>query len=106
VAAAVASSLAIKGEENLTADERAYLDVLDMLIESYDDRHGEPPHAAAPNEVLKHLMDSNGMKPADLGKLLGSQPLASMVLSGKRELSKAVIVKLASHFGVSPAVFF
>ena len=35
----------------------------------------------------------------------GSSGLASLILQGKRQLSKAHIRKLAEHFRVSPALF-
>ena len=38
----------------------------------------------------------------DLGRLLGNRPLGSLILNGKRELSKAHIRKLAEHFAVDP----
>lgn len=47
-----------------------------------------------------------GMNTADLGRLLGGGTgLASLIVNGKRELSKANIRKLAEHFHVSPALF-
>jgi HTH-type transcriptional regulator/antitoxin HigA len=105
-AAALASELAIKGEEHLTPGELEYLDVLDILISDYDARHAAALPKAKPHEVLRHLMESNGMKPADLAKIVGSQPLVSLILTGKRELSKKAIARLSEHFRVSPAVFF
>jgi antitoxin component HigA of HigAB toxin-antitoxin module len=39
-------------------------------------------------------------------KLLGiSQPQASLILSGKRELSKANVKRLAAHFKLDAACF-
>lgn len=58
-----------------------------------------------PLEVLRHLMESRGMTPAQLGDVLGSRPAATMVLKGRRQLSKAHIRAVAAHFCVSPAVF-
>ncbi|MCX7046640.1 MAG: hypothetical protein NTX50_14285 [Candidatus Sumerlaeota bacterium] len=42
---------------------------------------------------------------AQLGRLLGHRELGSMLLNGKRSLSKAHIQKLCAHFSVSPALF-
>jgi antitoxin component HigA of HigAB toxin-antitoxin module len=51
-------------------------------------------------------MDQQGMNTTDLGKLLGSGPgQASLILNGKRELSKTNIRTLAERFKVSPALF-
>ena len=41
----------------------------------------------------------------DLGAVLGSQSLASMVLHGKRGISRANVMKLAQHFRVNPLLF-
>jgi len=49
--------------------------------------------------------DRAAMKPIDLGKLVGGRAQASLILSGKRELSKATIRALADRFKVSPALF-
>jgi antitoxin component HigA of HigAB toxin-antitoxin module len=41
-----------------------------------------------------------------LGRLLGNRALASLILRGRRQLSKNHIRLLARHFKVSPALFF
>ena len=46
------------------------------------------------------------MKPADLGRLLGNRSLASLILHGKRGLSKTHIRILADRFKVEPGLFF
>ena len=43
-------------------------------------------------------MRENGMTTADLGKVLGNKTAVSLVLNGKRELSKAHIRRLAARF--------
>ena len=60
---------------------------------------------ATPLEILRHLMDLRGMTPADLGEIFGSRPAATMILKGRREMSKAHIRAAAAYFAVSPAVF-
>ena len=59
----------------------------------------------APAETLKYLMDQSGMGVADVGRMIGSQPAASMVRHGRREPSKSQIRKLADHFKVEPGLF-
>jgi len=89
----------------LSTGESDYTDVLSRLISEYDDNH-HPIPKAAPIDVLKHLMQEHGMKTSDLGKLLGSgRGHASLILNGKRELSKANIRTLADRFKVSAALF-
>jgi antitoxin component HigA of HigAB toxin-antitoxin module len=51
-------------------------------------------------------MEQQGMSSGELGELLGSgKGQASLILNGKRELSKANIRTLANRFKVSPAMF-
>lgn len=104
-AAAALDGLVLRGD--LTHDERDYLAVLTLIVRAYDD-HFWPVSAdrRSPLARLKSLMDTSGTTPATLGDIIGSRPAASMVLSGRRELSKAHIRKLADHFKMSPAFFF
>lgn len=105
-AAAVLDRLAVRPEGTLTAGERDYFGTLTLLIADYDERHFQ--HEAAqrtPLERLKYLMAESGMKPADLGRLLGNRALASLILNGHRQLSKAHIRLLADYFKVEPSLF-
>ena len=43
--------------------------------------------------------------PDDLGRVIGSQSNASLILAGKRTISKRVMPLLSQYFGVEPAVF-
>jgi HTH-type transcriptional regulator/antitoxin HigA len=91
-------------ERALTPEETALQSLLAKLIQDYDDRIELP--AVSPLEVLKFLMEQRDLKQADLLSIFGSRSVASAVLSGKRELSKAHIRKLAEFFHVSPELFF
>lgn len=107
-AAAVLNGLLVRADAapGLTPGESDYADVATQLIRAYDDRHSSlKPEKMTPVEALKFLMSENGMNTVTLGKLVGGSGQASMVLSGKRELSKANIRTLAAHFSVSPALF-
>jgi HTH-type transcriptional regulator/antitoxin HigA len=55
--------------------------------------------------VIGFLMEHKGLRQADLLPVFGSRSVASAVLNGKREPSKAHIRKLAEFFHVSPEVF-
>jgi HTH-type transcriptional regulator/antitoxin HigA len=59
----------------------------------------------SPLQVLQYFMEQRGLRQADLLPVFGSRSIASAVLNGKREFSKAHIRKLAEFFHVSPAVF-
>jgi HTH-type transcriptional regulator/antitoxin HigA len=82
------------------ADE---LDILADLIEAYERRHCEIPRAGGA-EVLRHLLESNGLTQSDIPEV-GTQASISLVLSGKRQLTLRQIKALTSRFNVNPSVF-
>ena len=85
-------------------EEFALLALLEHLVREYDDRIELPE--AAPFQIVAHLMEHKGLRQVDLLPVFGSRAVASAVLSGKRELSKAHIRGLAEFFHLSPAAFF
>ena len=101
----VANKLAIRGEDNLSRAELDYLDALTTFIARYDDEHVPEPPLGTPTERLAYLLESAGMSASDLGRLLGNRGLGSTILSGRRELSKAHIRILASHFHLDAGYF-
>jgi HTH-type transcriptional regulator / antitoxin HigA len=98
-----------RGEkQSLAAGESDYADVLLRLVRDYDERHSAVLAEAkklTPIDALKTLMDEHGMNTVSLGKIVGGSGQASLILNGKRELSKANIRALAARFKVSPALF-
>jgi HTH-type transcriptional regulator/antitoxin HigA len=105
-AVAMLEQLVMRDEDSLDAGEADYLEVLESLVEAYDDEHYPMPASdATPLDVLKFLVEQAGMSTSDLGKVLGSKGIASEILNGKREMSKAHIFKLAERFNVEPALF-
>jgi HTH-type transcriptional regulator/antitoxin HigA len=100
---AVLDKLASK--ERPTSDEEKYADVLVTLIEAYEEEHHAIPDAS-PVEVLRSLIEANGLRQKDLAPILGTESIVSEILRGKRELNKGQIEKLSKRFRVSPAVFF
>jgi antitoxin component HigA of HigAB toxin-antitoxin module len=50
-------------------------------------------------------MSENDMTAADLGRLLGNSGLASMILHGKRAISKTNAKILAKRFGLNVGLF-
>jgi HTH-type transcriptional regulator / antitoxin HigA len=100
-------SLAIRGENAFNRGEADYLDALSSLVESYEAAHHPiGPDGLLPHERLKWLAKESKLSPAKLAKLLDvSQPLASMILSGKRELTVSHIRSLSEYFHLSPRYF-
>ncbi len=90
----------------LTPDQDDYLDTLSTLVEDYQERT-EPEQPDEPlHKRLRFLIDHAGMTQAEFAKLAGvSQPHASMILSGKRDLGKETILRLSAHFRVAAEYF-
>ena len=86
-------------------EEDQYARVLMTLIEAYEEEHHPIPEAS-PVDVLRTLMEANGLRQKDLASIFGSESVVSEVLSEKREINKGHIEKLSKRFGLSPAVFF
>ena len=96
-------SRAIERQE-ASPEEQALHSLLSTLIKEYDDRtEALPP--LNPLRLLHFLIDQRGLRPVDLTPIFGPRSIVSLVLSGKRELSKTHIRKLAEFFHVSPALF-
>jgi HTH-type transcriptional regulator / antitoxin HigA len=93
---------------SLEEEEKDYLKVLGSLIETYESVHhkldDEPE--GTPAEMLRWLMDVNGLKQTDLCTLLGvTSGRASEIANGVRDMSKKQILILAEHFHVTPGMF-
>src|SRR5277367_2415004 len=88
---------AIDFKANPTPEEKTVSALLARLIEDYDDQHHALPEAP-PNEMIVFLMNQRGLRPSNLLPIFGSRSVASDVLSGKREPSKAHVRKLAEFF--------
>ncbi len=88
----------------LRPEERQLEALLAGLIQGYDDKIKLPELPA--HKMIGFLMEQRGLRQADLLPVFGSRSVASDVLNGKREPSKAHIRGLAEFFKLSPAVFF
>ena len=87
------------------ANQNDFLKTLSALIGEYEAKLCTTAPDDDPIKTLKFLMAENGMKPVDLGRILGDRSLATRILSRERPLNKAHILKLSEHFRVSPAIF-
>ena len=102
----IMNRLAVRDEGTLDQGEQDYLDTLVMLVESYDAKNGpiDPSHVS-PLELLKGLMENRKMNVSDLGRVIGSQPLASMLLAGKRAISRKQAGVFGRYFGLNAGAF-
>jgi len=88
-----------------TPDQEDYFDLLCRLIEDYEKDRVQAPRVNT-LEALAHLLDAQGMKAADLARLLGvHRTLGAMILRGERKLTLNHVRTLARHFGVSADLF-
>jgi HTH-type transcriptional regulator/antitoxin HigA len=103
----VLSRMLGRKNQHLSAGEHDYAEGLAMFVKDYDDRiHPFPRRQSTPLQVIRNLMAQNDMNSEDLGRVLGNKTAASLVLNGKRELSKSHIRKLAHRFKVDAGLFF
>jgi HTH-type transcriptional regulator/antitoxin HigA len=102
----VAQSLMLRAEA-IATDEAEYLEVLLDEIVKYENKHHALKFAdLAPHELLQSFMKDHGLKQVALQEVLGvSSGVMSMLVSGKRELTREHCVKLGNYFKVSPALF-
>jgi HTH-type transcriptional regulator/antitoxin HigA len=84
--------------------EKDELELLQVLIEDYDNKHFELPELDA-LEVIKYKMEEMGMKAKDLEPLIGSKGHVSSVLSGRREITLKMAQKLKDYFHIPAEVF-
>lgn len=79
------------------------LNYLADQVKAYEDENFKIP-AAAPNEVLRFLMEQHGLKQEDLGDC-APQSRISDILGGRRSISKEIAKRLAQRFHVRTDLF-
>jgi len=94
-----------RSKSNRTPEEYRLTELLTLLIEDFEAKHYSL-QPATPLDILRHLMESNGLRQVDLIGVFGTASIASEVLSGKRALAKSHIEKLSQRFNVSSELFF
>jgi HTH-type transcriptional regulator/antitoxin HigA len=88
-----------------TPEEEEAIELLTLLVDRYETQRYPLPDVE-PAEMLRFLLDQNGLSQRDVATELGSESTVSLVLSGKRPLNRDHIARLSDRFHVSPAVFF
>ncbi|QQS40218.1 MAG: helix-turn-helix domain-containing protein [Acidobacteriota bacterium] len=92
-------------KEELSPDESRLLELLALLVETYESEAFPMKTQTTPRSRLKFLMEANDLKQADLVDVFGSSGRVSQVVNGKREISKEQAKRLAERFNVSVAMF-
>lgn len=102
-----ASALIARIIDEIGEDERhplaEVLDLLDAQVAAYEAKTIAIPDAP-PNEVLRFLMESHGLKQDDLADC-APQGRISDILGGRRAISKGVAKALAHRFRVTADIF-
>ena len=98
-----------------TADDplNDLIDIISRAIEEYELKQEniakfekEANNVTQEISVLKVLMDQHNLTLADFKNEIGSKSLVSMILNGKRNLTKEHIAKISKRFNLNPALFF
>jgi HTH-type transcriptional regulator/antitoxin HigA len=93
--------------EELSPDERDYLNLLGALIMDYESRiEGEEQYELRGVALIRGLMELHNLKQKDLISIFKTRSIASAVLNGKRPLTVEHIDKLAAYFHLPHQLFF
>jgi HTH-type transcriptional regulator/antitoxin HigA len=87
-----------------TPEELELQKLLGHLVCDFETRYYKP-QKPTPREALIGLMEMNHLKQSDLLPVFRSSGIASEVISGKREISKAHAKALAKFFNTSTDLF-
>ena len=93
-------------QAKLARDEQDYLDVLTALIEAYEEEHHPIPDVDSPREILRFLLEENGLTRTQLSAETGiAISTLSELLSGRRDFNVQHIAKLSHRFSVDPGLW-
>ncbi|WP_353571684.1 helix-turn-helix domain-containing protein [Candidatus Albibeggiatoa sp. nov. BB20] len=89
------------------------IDIVSKAIEQYESKQDDiilfDKEAKDINQgisAIRVLMEQHNLTATDLQDEIGSKSLVSMILNGKRNLTREHITKLSQRFNISPAIFF
>lgn len=92
--------------EERTAEEERLIELLERLVDDYDERRMRGRlEALEPLALLEHLMEEGGLKQVDLVDCFGSQSVVSAVMAGKRQINREHARRLSRRFGLPLAMF-
>jgi HTH-type transcriptional regulator / antitoxin HigA len=89
---------------NPTPAESEAIELLTLLVESYEKSHYSIP-AADPVTLVRCLMDWQGLEERDLSPEFGSASAVSMFLSGQQELDIEQLKRVSAKFNLPADVF-
>ncbi len=90
--------------ENPSEYELEAMELLGTLIEKYEKERFPTPDAS-PADVVRFLIDQNGLQQRDLVPEFGSEAQVSMFLKGRRQLTVEQIRRLSARFHIDASAF-
>lgn len=91
--------------DKLTPAENDYLEVLSDLISKYESRWEDECSAMSPADLVRYLMEVNGLEQQDLVPEFGSNSDVSEFLDGRRQLSIEQARSLSERFKIKISAF-
>ena len=99
----IADWLALRAKNDAQLD---YLELLGDLIDQYENPPAKADKPAHPLEMLRYLVEENGITTRELGKILGvDHSVAARILTGDRSITVEHAKKLGVRFKVGPVLF-
>ena len=95
---------AIIDRQNITQDDKDYLEVLGTLVYDYEQKH-EPMPVLEGIELLKALMSEENLRPCDLLSIFEDESSIMEILEKKQEMTAKQVQKLGDFFQISPIRF-
>ena len=87
--------------EERTAEEQRPIELLERLVDDYDERRMRGRlQALKPLDLLEHLLDEGELRQVDLVDCFGSQSVVSAVMAGKRQINNEHARRLSQRFGL------
>jgi HTH-type transcriptional regulator / antitoxin HigA len=81
-------------EPDLGTPESDWLELLVVLIESYEREHYPMGGTSTPQTIVDFMLDQRGMSRGDLSEIMGGKSRVSEFFAGKRHLSLTQIRRL------------
>lgn len=95
---------AIIDRQNITQDDKDYLEVLGTLVYDYEQKH-EPMPVLEGIELLKALMSEENLQPCDLLSIFEDESSVMEILEKRQEMTAKQVQKLGDFFQISPIRF-
>lgn len=82
------------------------IELIEILIDEYESRTIEFKNKMNPIEIIEYLLEENDITKSQLARELNvSRQLITDVLNYRRDLSKAMIIKLSERFKLNASLF-